>query len=513
TTAGLAQALRRLIAEPGLANELASRPVPDLGDPWAAYARDPEPRHPRSQAGLATAAMKGVEAVMRGKARHIKPLQRTYRFLPAPLARAGARLTPRWIKDRLRSFASWPAEEARRAREARLGRVVSRMAAGEFPELESPEVTVVIPVYNEVRFLEETLASVYEQDYDSWEIVVVDDGSTDPEAVAFLDSLEARPRLRLVRQDNRGLPGARNAGIAVGRGRYVVPLDSDDELDPRYLERMVAALEAEPEAGYAHCYARLYHDIDAYWITRPYNPYWQLIENGVVGCVLLRREAWQQVGGYDETMTAGNEDWELWIRLLEAGWSQVQVPEVLFRYRKHGVSMSVDTEARFEEGRRAVRDRHPELYGSLGEWKARWYPLVTVVADTPVEGVDIETVGTTEELASSWGKYVVDARGVEVSAEVLMVLAEALEENPEAARARTAGTPPLVMVRRWNLHDPEASPTGEVVVDHPQAGPETSLPEHVEREGWTVPKGLEEPIPVQRQRPEEPGSLPDPPTW
>jgi O-antigen biosynthesis protein len=75
------------------------------------------------------------------------------------------------------------------------------------------------------------------------------------------------------------------------------------------------------------------------------------------------------VGGYDETMTSGNEDWELWLRLQEAGWGQVQVPLPLFRYRKHGVSMSVATEARFEEGRRMVRDRHPSLYTHASRWR------------------------------------------------------------------------------------------------------------------------------------------------
>src|SRR5690606_38104701 len=106
-------------------------------------------------------------------------------------------------------------------------------------------------------------------------------------------------------------------------------LDSDDEVEPTYLEEMIAALEANPRAAYAHCYARLYQDIDAIWITRPFNPYWQLLGNGVIGCVLLRRDAYEQVGGYDESMTLGNEDWEMWLRLMEAGWDQVLVPRVL----------------------------------------------------------------------------------------------------------------------------------------------------------------------------------------
>ena len=246
------------------------------------------------------------------------------------------------------------------AREGRLREVQQRIAKGEFDDQESPDVTVVIPVRDNFGYLEEALASVYEQTHTSWEIVVVDDGSEDPAAISYLDSLD-RPRLRMIRQDNTGLPGARNAGMKLARGDFLVPLDSDDELGPEFMTRLLAAIRQDPNAGFAHCLARLHGDIEAIWIPRPFNPYWQLIENAVVGCVLMRAAAWESVGGYDETMTSGNEDWELWLRLTGAGWGQVRLEEPLFLYRKHGVSMSVTTEARFEQGRRMVRDRNPEL--------------------------------------------------------------------------------------------------------------------------------------------------------
>ena len=121
---------------------------------------------------------------------------------------------------------------------------------------------------------------------------MVDDGSTDPETVRFLDSLD-RPRLKLIRQSNMGLPGARNTGMRLARGDHLLPLDSDDGLEPEFMTKLLVALESAPTTGYAHCLARLHGDIDAVWVPRPFNPYWQLMGNGIVGCVLLRAIAWR----------------------------------------------------------------------------------------------------------------------------------------------------------------------------------------------------------------------------
>lgn len=518
TVSGLAGSMRRLIGEEGLADELAARPIPDPGDTWEAYRSDPKPRHPRAQAGLATEVSKMVEAVdVRGSTEGSTLLRGVYRRIPPPFARGLARIAPRGLKERLRRHASWPEEQARLGRERRLEEVARRITAGDFPELESPDVTVVIPVYNDVGFLEEALASVYEQTHGSWEIIVVDDGSTDTDAIEHLDRLD-RPRLRVVRQGNTGLPGARNAGMKQARGRYLVPLDSDDELAPEFISLLVAAVEAEPQTGFAHCLARLHGDIDAVWVPRPFNPYWELLENSVVGCVLMRTEAWESVGGYDETMTSGNEDWELWLRLTAAGWSQVRVEEPLFRYRKHGVSMSVTTEARFEEGRRMVRDRNRALYdrSALDEARRRWYPLLTVVGSSNPLPEDAERIDSHEDLLSTWGKYVVDLRGVEdrVPGPLLLQLADLLEANPDVGVARTSGDPPLAVTRRWSLHDPLAGPEGEVTLLDQTTGVAPLLPGSVPRPGWFVPESaLTDGVPLQRQPPEEDVALPHPEHW
>jgi hypothetical protein len=196
----------------------------------------------------------------------------------------------------------------------------------------------------------------------------------------------------------------------------------------------------------------------------------------------------------------------------------VRLEEPLFLYRKHGVSMSVTTEARFEHGRRMVRDRNPELYEreAMRATRHRWYPLLTIVGDSNPLPEDAELIATTEGLTDSWGKYVVDLTGVEkqTSWSSLRELADALEADPRASVARTAGDPPLSMIRRWSLHDIDAEPGNEIALDDPSTGPPPPAPGSMPRPGWVVPEDIRESdIPIQRQRPEESAAEPDPSRW
>ena len=129
------------------------------------------------------------------------------------------------------------------------------------PAVEEPAVTVVIPCFNQGRFLHDAIRSVFRQAYDSWEIIVVDDGSTEPHTKAVLRSL-GYPRTRIIRQRNQGLPAARNAGMSAARGRYLVPLDADDELGFAFLPGTVDALERNPTAAFAHTWTRLFGNQD-----------------------------------------------------------------------------------------------------------------------------------------------------------------------------------------------------------------------------------------------------------
>ncbi len=551
SVAGLEAAIERLIGEEPLRKRLTEAPPPRKGDPLAVYRSGlPAPRHPRSQAGLATAAVKRFEETTFTAPRRTgvaRLVRRAFRTLPAPLARGAVRMVPQSIKDRVRSVASWREEAARRERQDRFASVRNRIDRGDFPEIDDPLVTIVIPCFDQGRFLEDALMSVFEQTFPYFEVVVVDDGSRDPETIAILDQLEW-PRTRLLRQENRGLPAARNAGMKMARAPLLVPLDADDELAPDYLLELVNALDRNPAAAYAHCWTELFGEQHALFVTRPFNPYQMLLSNPIIGCVVMRRQAWASLGGYDESMKDGHEDWELWMRLLRAGWAETVVRRPLFRYRKHGISMSVDTEARFEQGRAEIVHRHPDLYNAEGvqDLKLQWYPWVSIILtseqvvavsrwvidDAELVSIDDNTLAAAlahqrgwgcrgptgtlaEAVAAATGKFLIVADVVgRVDPDALARMAYALEEHPEAMGAGPIGASRPVLWRHWTVVDRaaphrsvvEVDATITVIDDDPLGAGAFPQP------GWDIGDELEAiglDLPVQRQPPEEDGRAPD----
>ncbi len=228
------------------------------------------------------------------------------------------------------------------------------------PSVPGRRVSVVIPCYNGGAHLAQALASLKGQTYRDFEVVVVDDGSDDAETVRVLDGLG--PEARLVRQENRGLPAARNAGMAAATGELVLPLDCDDGLEPGFLERTVAALDAHPDAGFAFSHLRLTGERQGV-LAKDYNFFAQLFLNQLPYCLLMRKGTWERLGGYDETMRRGYEDWEYNIRAGANGLFGVCVPEALFRYRVSSAGMLKSISNRLHaELWRDIQDRNPDLY-------------------------------------------------------------------------------------------------------------------------------------------------------
>jgi glycosyltransferase involved in cell wall biosynthesis len=193
----------------------------------------------------------------------------------------------------------------------------------------SPTVSVILPCYNAHALLPRTLDSIRTQTFRDFEIIVVDDGSTDPETIAYLDALPND--IRLVRHENRGLAAARNTGFAHARGRYVLPLDCDDWIEPTFIEASLRALAAAPQCQYAYAHIALAGEASG-TLVKHYNYFEQLFLNQLPYCILVERDTWAHHGGYDETMRQGYEDWEFNIRLGSHGAIGAEVPEPLFNY-------------------------------------------------------------------------------------------------------------------------------------------------------------------------------------
>ena len=186
-----------------------------------------------------------------------------------------------------------------------------------------PAVSVVIPVYNAREFLRHTVDTVVAQTWQDWEIVVVDDGSTD----GSRDAIQGcAVQVRWIRQDNGGVAKARNRGIAESTGRYVALLDHDDLWHPTKLEKQVAVVERRADIGMVITdVAHIDRDGRSMGIIgagyRPSERFARLFVRGYVptpSAALIRRAVLEQVGGFDEAfLSAGLDDHELWTRIAE----------------------------------------------------------------------------------------------------------------------------------------------------------------------------------------------------
>lgn len=213
----------------------------------------------------------------------------------------------------------------------------------------TPLVSIIIPCYNQARFLEESVGSALAQTWLNIEVIVVDDGSTDPESVAILDAF-AMPGVRLIRQENKGRSGVRNAAIRAARGTYILPLDADDILEPEYAAEAVALMQNDPGLGIVTCGVRYFGFTEGVWELPPCGVENMLFENCIHISSLFLREDWEKTGGFDEGIGTIYEDYDFWLSILELGKRAVRIEKPLLRYRKHDAATTVDLKRR-EAGR------------------------------------------------------------------------------------------------------------------------------------------------------------------
>lgn len=231
-----------------------------------------------------------------------------------------------------------------------------------------PLVSVVIPCYNQGRFLAESIGSVLASAWDDFEIIVVDDGSTDQETRQLLDTLNY-PKTRLIRRENGGLAAARNSGIAAANGTYILPLDADDRISPAYLGQSVAAFESDGRLGIVYCRAEKFGAESGRW-RLPVFSRWRMRLGNVIFCsALYRRADWEDVGGYDLALRHGWEDWDFWLSLLERGRTVRCLPLTGFYYRKNPASMAAGMAPGLKlELHRRLMAKHGRFFG----WWAGW---------------------------------------------------------------------------------------------------------------------------------------------
>lgn len=232
-----------------------------------------------------------------------------------------------------------------------------------------PTVSVIIPCFNHGRFLQDAVASVLAQSFTDFEIIIVNDGSTDVETNRLLHNY-SEEKTQVIHTANMGLAAARNNGIAIAKGKYILPLDADDRIGPAYLEKAVAILEDDPQTGIVYCQARLFGAVDTEWLLPAYSLEKMLVDNIIFCSGFFRKTDWHTVGGFDTGMVHGWEDYEFWLSLIEMGRKVVKIEETLFYYRVASDSM-VRSKEKWQKVAMFTRiyQRHQKLFSDhIGVW-------------------------------------------------------------------------------------------------------------------------------------------------
>jgi glycosyltransferase involved in cell wall biosynthesis len=311
-------------------------------------------------------------------------------------------------------------------------------------------VSVVIPCFNYGRYLPDAVESVLAGSLREFEVIIVDDGSSDDSVAVAQRLIDAHPEasIQLIAQPNCGAPGqVRNVGIAQARGAYILCLDADDKLHLDFLRACADALDAHPEAGIAYADFQMFGDADTLQQPPPtWNARVELDCNFVGTASMFRRQAWQQVGGYEpDRAMVGYEDWDFWVGCVEHGWSGVKVPGALWYYRVHGGSIYSTHVRRDQELKARIVLKHPSMYcdgqrrwatGILAgdpialqtETRVGWMPpFVPSAQRTPVSGAGRPAVRSVCLISRDYPPAVADPAACAVQAQARLLATAGVE--------------------------------------------------------------------------------------
>jgi glycosyltransferase involved in cell wall biosynthesis len=205
-------------------------------------------------------------------------------------------------------------------------------------------VSIVIPCYNHGAMLREALASIEQVcNANLLEVIVVDDGSFEAESRGILSELEEAGYC-VVAQPNSGLGAARNTGIRLARGEFILPLDSDNRVRDAYLDEAASLLKDNPSLDVIYADAEYFGDRSGRWQISEFDLLSLIRWNFIDACAVYRKSLWEKVGGYDEHMPwMGFEDWDFWLRVAAHGGAFFHLPKIGFDYRVRSDSMIVKT--------------------------------------------------------------------------------------------------------------------------------------------------------------------------
>lgn len=253
-------------------------------------------------------------------------------------------------------------------------------------------VSIIIPCYNYGQFVQEAIDSALNQTYSNIEVIVVNDGSTDKLTNDFFNTY-SHPKVKLVNQQNQGLPMARNNAISASSGKFFIPLDADDKLDKTFIEKTMDVIQTNANLGVVYTDQQFFGEENTIMPMKDFNFVDELVLNHVSVCSLINREVYNKVKekngfGYNPNMKYGYEDWDLWINIAELGYEFKCVHEPLFFYRKSKTSMMSNTIKKHDYLMNQLLDNHKESY--LKYFKEAFVNLHLLYKDKELLSVDLQ---------------------------------------------------------------------------------------------------------------------------
>ena len=252
----------------------------------------------------------------------------------------------------------------------------------------TPLVSIIIPCHNDGKLLLEAVASAEAQTLPNYEVVIANDHSVDPQTLDILSNLQGKGKKVVhVPDGHTGLPAARNFAISQSCGEYILPLDADNKLAPQYAEHAAKVLSHHNDVALCYGRAELFGLKEGPWELGDYSYPKLLCANMIDSCAMFRRSDFDRLGGYDERLRLGYEDWAFWIRLLDGGRRVVRLDEVLFYYRVRESSLSASMR----------KKRFRALFAVLRSCRRQYlrhFPLYLLMQSRRILGKMCKTCGT-----------------------------------------------------------------------------------------------------------------------
>lgn len=223
-------------------------------------------------------------------------------------------------------------------------------------------VSIIVPSYNQGEYLPQTLDSILSQTYGDWECIIVNDGSSDNTEAVANQYCSKDSRFLYLNQVNSGVSIARNNGIKMSTGDYILPLDADDIIDPTYVEKAVAVLSNRPDIKLVYCRADKFGAEKGEWYLPEYS-FTDLLWHNLLFCSsFFRRSDFDLTEGYNPNMACGCEDWDFWLSFLSPEDKVYKIDEILFHYRVKQVSRTTESLLRKDLVYRQIVRNHLAYY-------------------------------------------------------------------------------------------------------------------------------------------------------